>query len=499
MPLQAVPGLMWLWQNVPFQTLAMFLGLFLLIADYTKRRQPKNFPPGPLPLPFLGHILHMDVKQPHRTLEKLAGKYGNIFSLQLGNLPIVIVNGFQLVKEVLVHRGEYFLDRPQMPLIYEIFGTFGLIFSNGHSWKQHRRFALSTLRNFGLGKRSLEERIQEESRYLTDAIEEEKGQPFDPHFKINNAVSNIICSVTFGDRFEYHDSHFQKLLRLIDETLYLQGSIWSQLYNSFPTMMKWIPGPHHTIFKNWEKLKSFVREMTAKHREDWNPSETRDFIDCYLKEIAKADADSSFCEENLIVSTLDLFFAGTETTSTTIRWALLYMALYPDVQERVQAEIDAVIGQSRQPAMDDRDNMSYTNAVIHEVQRISNILPSSVPRMATSDTTLAGFYVPKGTLLIPNLTSVLFDKNEWETPHTFNPKHFLEDGQFKKRETFLPFSAGKRGCLGEPLARIELFLFFTALLQKFTFQAPKDVKLSLQFRVGITLCPQPYQICALSR
>uniref|UniRef100_A0A8C4YU09 Cytochrome P450 2J2-like n=1 Tax=Gopherus evgoodei TaxID=1825980 RepID=A0A8C4YU09_9SAUR len=486
-------------RNMPFQTLAMFLGLFLLIADYTKRRQPKNFPPGPLPLPFLGHILHMDVKQPHRTVEKLAGKYGNIFSLQFGNLPIVIVNGFQLVKEVLVHQGEYFLDRPQMPLIYEIFGTFGLIFSNGHSWKQHRRFALSTLRNFGLGKRSLEERIQEESRYLTDAIEEEKGQPFDPHFKINNAVSNIICSVTFGDRFEYHDSHFQKLLRLFDETLDLQATIWGQLYNSFPTMMKWIPGPHHTILKNWEKLKCFVREMTAKHREDWNPSETRDFIDCYLKEIAKADADSSFCEENLIVSTLDLFIAGTETTSATIRWALLYMALYPDVQERVQAEIDAVIGHSRQPAMDDRDNMPYTNAVIHEVQRISNIVPLSVPRIATSDTTLAGFYVPKGTTLIPNLTSVLFDKNEWETPHTFNPKHFLEDGQFKKRETFLPFSAGKRGCLGEPLARIELFLFFTALLQKFTFQAPNDVKLNPQFRAGITLCPQPYQICALSR
>uniref|UniRef100_A0A8C5F2W2 Cytochrome P450 2J2-like n=1 Tax=Gopherus evgoodei TaxID=1825980 RepID=A0A8C5F2W2_9SAUR len=432
-------------------------------------------------------------------LISLAGKYGNIFSLQFGNLPIVIVNGFQLVKEVLVHQGEYFLDRPQMPLIYEIFGTFGLIFSNGHSWKQHRRFALSTLRNFGLGKRSLEERIQEESRYLTDAIEEEKGQPFDPHFKINNAVSNIICSVTFGDRFEYHDSHFQKLLRLFDETLDLQATIWGQLYNSFPTMMKWIPGPHHTILKNWEKLKCFVREMTAKHREDWNPSETRDFIDCYLKEIAKADADSSFCEENLIVSTLDLFIAGTETTSATIRWALLYMALYPDVQERVQAEIDAVIGHSRQPAMDDRDNMPYTNAVIHEVQRISNIVPLSVPRIATSDTTLAGFYVPKGTTLIPNLTSVLFDKNEWETPHTFNPKHFLEDGQFKKRETFLPFSAGKRGCLGEPLARIELFLFFTALLQKFTFQAPNDVKLNPQFRAGITLCPQPYQICALSR
>nr|XP_006113282.3 cytochrome P450 2J2-like isoform X1 [Pelodiscus sinensis] len=263
--------------------------------------------------------------------------------------------------------------------------------------------------------------------------------------------------------------------------------------------MKRIPGPHHTIFKNWEKLKCFVREIIAKHKEEWNPSETRDFIDSYLKEMAKVDADPSFHEENLLFSTLDLFFAGTETTSTTIRWALLYMATNPEIQKRVQVEIDTVIGQSRQPALGDRDNMPYTNAVIHEVQRISNIVPLNVPRMATRDKTLAGYQLPKGTVLVPNLTSVLFDKNEWETPHTFNPKHFLEDGRFKKRETFLPFSAGKRGCLGEQLARTELFLFFTILLQKFTFQAPKGVKLSLEFRMGATLSPKPYQICALSR
>ncbi|XP_075792220.1 cytochrome P450 2J2-like [Pelodiscus sinensis] len=499
MSLQAAPGLLWLWQIVPFQTLAVFLGLFLLISDVMKRRRPRNFPPGPLILPFLGNLLHMDVKRPLIAIEKLAEKYGNIFSTQMGSMTLVFVNGFQLVKEVLVHQGDDFLDRPQIPAIHEFFKTFGLIMSNGHSWKQQRRFALSTLRNFGLGKRSLEERILQESRYLTEAFEEEKGQPFDPHFKINNAISNIICSITFGDRFEYHDSQFQKLLQLIDENIYLQGSIWNQLYNTFPTLMKWIPGPHHTIFKNWGKLKCFVREIIAKHKEDWNPSETRDFIDSYLKEMAKADTDYSFHEENLVFSTLDLFFAGTETTSTTILWALLYMATNPEIQERVQAEIDTVIGQSRQPALGDRDNMPYTNAVIHEVQRISNILPFSVPRIATRDTTLAGYQVPKGTVLIFNLTSVLFDKNEWETPHTFNPKHFLENGQFKKRDTFLPFSAGKRGCLGEQLARTELFLFFTILLQKFTFQAPKDVKLSLEFRIGITLHPLPYQICAMSR
>nr|XP_056705328.1 cytochrome P450 2J2-like [Euleptes europaea] len=492
-------GLSALREAVPLPACLLFLALLLIIADCRKRRRPKGFPPGPLSLPFLGTLLQFDPKKPHESMQKLAEKYGKIFSLQVGSMWIVTVNGLPLVKEALVHQGENFVDRPRFPLNDEIFGLSGLINSNGNSWKEQRRFALTTLRNFGLGKRSLEERIQEETRYLTDAIEDEKGQPFNPHFQINNTVSNIICSITFGNRYEYHDSQFQKLLHLLDETISLQASIWIQVYNVFPAIMKYLPGPHQTVITNWKQLKSFVKESIEKHKADWSPSQTRDFIDAYLNEIAKEDAPASFSEENLLQSTLDLFLAGTETTSTTLRWALLYMAIYPEVQAKVQGEIDSVIGQSRLPATDDREHMPYTNAVIHEIQRKSNIVPLNVPRAISQDTTLAGFHLPKGTVFLASLTSVLFDKEEWETPDVFNPSHFLDNGQFKKREAFLPFSAGKRVCLGEQLARMELFVFFTALLQKFTFQAPKDVILNLDFRPGLTLSPQPYRICALPR
>uniref|UniRef100_A0A452IUM1 Cytochrome P450 family 2 subfamily J member 2 n=1 Tax=Gopherus agassizii TaxID=38772 RepID=A0A452IUM1_9SAUR len=265
--------------------------------------------------------------------------------------------------------------------------------------------------------------------------------------------------------------------------------------------MRWVPGPHNKIFKHWKKLKYFVNGVIAKHKEDWNSSETRDFIDCYLKEIEKSkdDSISYFNEENLLCSTLDLFLTGTETAATTIRWALLYMAVYPKIQEKVQREIDTVIGQSRQPMMDDKENMPYTNAVLNEVQRMGNVVPINVPRMATSDTTLAGFHLPKGTTLIPSLTSIMFDKNVWETPDTFNPDHFLENGQFEKQDAFLPFSAGKRVCPGEQLARTELFLFFTTLIQKFTFRVPENMELNFEFTTSLTRCPKPFQICAVSR
>ncbi|OXB52284.1 hypothetical protein ASZ78_007469 [Callipepla squamata] len=490
--------LRFLWDSISLQMLFVFLFVFLLVYDYMKRRKPKDFPPRPFSFPFVGNLQFMFSKDPVTTTQKFIKKHGDIFSTQVGSMSFVIVNGLQLIKEVLVTQGENFLDRPLFALNTELFNKFGLISSNGHLWKQQRRFTLSTLRNFGLGKRSLEERIQEECRFLTDAFRDEQGNPFNPHLKINNAVSNIICSITFGNRFEYHDEDLQNLLRLLDETTILQGKIMSQLYTFFPSVIKYFPGSHRTVLKYNNLIKRFVFEKISKHKEDLNPSESRDFIDSYLQEMAKPDG-SEFCEDNLVACTLDLFFAGTETTSTTIRWALLFMAIYPEIQARVQAEIDAVIGQSRQPALEDRNNMPYTNAVIHEVQRKGNIVPFGALRQTVKDTVLAGFRVPKGTVMMANLSSVMFDEKEWETPHSFNPGHFLKDGQFWKREAFMPFSIGKRACLGEQLARAELFLFFTALLQKFTFQAPPDTVLDFKFTMGITLAPRPYKICAVPR
>ncbi|XP_031824877.1 cytochrome P450 2J1-like isoform X1 [Sarcophilus harrisii] len=426
-------------------------------------------------------------------------KYGNILYMNMISQNFITVTGLPLIKEVLANQGDVFIDRPQIPIQLQIFKSSGLIMSNGQLWKHQRRFALMTLRNFGLGKKTLEDRIRMEAKYLIEAIREEKGQPFDPHYVINNAVSNIICSVTFGNRFEYHDSQFRELLKTVDEVMKLLVRWECQLFNIFPSVMKFLPGTHQKLFRNFKKLESFVEDVIKQHKENLNPEEPQDFIDAYLKELSKDNIHYSFNEKNLVYCTLDLFFAGTETTSTTLRWGLLYMALYPEIQGKIQAEIDRVIGQSQQPTMADKENMPYTNAAVHEVQRMGDIVPFNVPRMAVVDTTVAGYYVPKGTMLTTNLTALHRDPKEWATPETFNPEHFLKNGQFKKRESFLPFSIGKRACLGEQLARAELFLFFTSLLQKFTFQPPPNTQLSLDVQYSTTMSPLPYKICAIPR
>uniref|UniRef100_A0A8C0BQS1 Cytochrome P450 2W1 n=1 Tax=Buteo japonicus TaxID=224669 RepID=A0A8C0BQS1_9AVES len=206
----------------------------------------------------------------------------------------------------------------------------------------------------------------------------------------------------------------------------------------------------------------------------------------------KATKDSLFHDDNLIASILDLVMAGTETIATTLQWAILLMMKYPEIQSELLLPTPSLW-----------KNMPFTNAVLHEVQRFITLLPH-VPRCTAVDTHFRGYFLPKGIIVIPSLTSVLLDKTQWETPHQFNPNHFLDaEGNFVKREAFLPFSTGRRNCIGESLAKMELFVFFVGLLQTFTFQpqpgvSESDLDLTVP-QTTFTLRPQPQATCAVLR
>ncbi|XP_037701673.1 cytochrome P450 2D17-like isoform X2 [Choloepus didactylus] len=511
--------------------LAVAVAVFVLLLDLMHRRVlwAPRYPPGPLPLPGLGNFLQVDPKDMPNSFNKLRRRFGDVFGVQLGWKPVVVVNGLAAVREAALQRGEDTSDRPPVPLREQLGSgphAQGVIAARyGPAWREQRRFSVSTMRDFGLGKKSLEQWVTEEAACLCAAFTDydgecrtegagtrgatlpdphppSPGRPFSPNRHLNQAVCNVIASLTHGRRFEYSDPSFRKLLGLLEgsekDSAFLREAV-----NAFPVLLR-IPGMAGKAFPRQTGLIHLLDELLTEHRQDWDPAQPpRDLTDVFMGEVekAKGNPESSFNDANLRVVVADLFIAGMVTTSITLTWALLLMILHPDVQGRVQNEIDEVIGRGRRPEMVDQGRMPFTTAVIHEVQRFGDIIPLGIPHMTSRDTEIQGFLIPKGTQLILNLSSVLKDETVWEKPFRFHPEHFLDaQGHFVKPEAFMPFSAGRRACLGEPLARMELFLFFTCLLQRFSFSVPAGQPQPSDHGLASTLVsPSPYQLCALPR
>lgn len=361
-----------------------------------------------------------------------------------------------------------------------------------------------TLRNFGMGKRSLEERVQEEARCLVEELKKTEAQPFDPTFILACAPCNVICSILFNERFQYKDQTFLTLMNLLNKNFREVNSIWCQMYNLWPKFMKYIPGKHKEFSKRLDDVKNFILEKVKEHQESLDPVNPRDYVDCFLSKVEeeKHNQKSEFDLENLAVCGSNLFTAGTETTSTTLRFGLLLLMKHPEVQDRVHEELDRVIGRHQPPSMADKVKLPYTDAMVHEIQRYITLLPSSLPHAVVRDTKFRHYVIPKGTAVFPLLSSILSDHKEFPNPEKFDPGHFLDkNGCFKKTDYFVPFSLGKRSCAGESLARMELFLFFTAILQKFSLKPlvePRDLDIK-PVVTGLINVPPPYKLCLVPR
>uniref|UniRef100_A0A0M3IH13 Cytochrome P450 2L1 n=1 Tax=Ascaris lumbricoides TaxID=6252 RepID=A0A0M3IH13_ASCLU len=182
-----------------------------------------------------------------------------------------------------------------------------------------------------------------------------------------------------------------------------------------------------------------------------------------------------------------------ETTVTTLRWAIIYLIHRPDVQERLFKEIETKIG-ARKVTWADRTTMHYTMAVINEVQRIINILPWHIPHATIADTILRGYNIAKGTTIMPQMGAAIHYNSElFPDGEKFDPERFLsEDGTFRTYEQFNPFGFGKRSCLGEGLARMELFIILSTLMQNFKFSPAYGVLPSLDRSPGMASVPKEY-------
>lgn len=438
-------------------------------------------PPGPFPLPILGNFLQLYSDGLLPGLTKISKKYGPVCTVYFGSRPTIVVTGYQALKEVFTDSGDAFLNRGAIPTFDRLFKYEGLSFTNGDEWRQLRQFSLHTLKDFGMGKKSLEDPILEEAHHVVEHFRNLNEEPFEPSTTLICASSNVLANILLGTRYDYNNKKWMEILQKSRESFHILSSVWGQLYEFFPTIMRCLPGPHRKIFTFLEPLENELMKSIEFHQETLDPACPRDYIDCFLIRIKQEEKNvgvkTPFTIRNLKASIFDMFLGGTESTAVTVNFGYLILIKHPELQDKLHEEIDRVIGQGREPKVEYQGKMPLMNALVHEIQRYSDIFPMGFSRATNRDITFHGYYIPKATNVLPMLTTALRDPTHFETPDEFNIKHFLdENGKFQKNNAFLPFAAGKRGCIAESMVRMQLFLFFTIILQKFTLKSVVDPK-----------------------
>jgi len=319
------------------------------------------------------------------------------------------------------------------------------------------------------------------------------GKAVYPADAIEFATLNVTYGLLFGDRLNEGDN---------DEKFIISSS--QKMIESFtPVLLAFPLAIHLPHFKKlMYDLKPIGRDVIDFFRRKIQESLEKvgsheNFVKDFIEKIG-----SDYDENELVFVLRDLILAGGETTSNTTCWALVYLANNLEVQERVRKEIDSVVPRGRLPSLSDKPNLPFTEAVLLEVMRIRTLAPFSMPHATRCETEVAGYKVPANTMVLVNLWSAHMDPNTWSEPEQFRPERFYDEetGTVIKRDHVMSFSCGKRACLGEVLARQEVWLLFTAFFHNFTVLPPDGcTSISTDMIVGGTLRPVPFHVRLIPR
>ncbi|KAL1117155.1 hypothetical protein AAG570_004482 [Ranatra chinensis] len=475
--------------------LAVALFIFMLgLLLYLDTRKPRNYPPGPGWAPILGSAVTLARMRKEqggylfKATSEMAKKYGPVLGLRVGKDRLVVCHGYTDVKEMLSK--EEFDGRPQGPF-YETrtWGTRrGLLLTDEEFWQEQRRFVLRQLKEFGFGKRTMAELVELEATELVDMFKKKMSQGKDGEqpsaviemsgaFGLN--VLNTLWMMMAGIRYSPDDvelKHVQDLLGELFASLDMVGALFSH----FPVLR--FVAPTLSGYKQFmdihRKVWTFLKTELDKHKETFKAGDPRDLMDVYLQMLHSEDKKPSFSgifsESQLLAICMDMFMAGSETTSKSLGFAFLYLLLNPEVQKRARDEVDTVVGRDRLPNLNDRPKMPYIEALVLESVRLFMGRTFSIPHRTLKATTLQGYHIPKDTMVIANFNGVLMDKNFWKDPEVFRPDRFLDkDGKVFIPDQYMPFGFGKHRCMGQTLARTNIFLFTSCLLHTFEFSIPE--------------------------
>ncbi|XP_077996673.1 cytochrome P450 2J2-like [Glandiceps talaboti] len=494
---------------------AVLIGLVVMIiaswfiqnyGPMSNYRNGKKMPPRPPVLPIIGNLHLIFSRSPWKDMMTVAKKYGNVYRMQLGTKEVVVLNGYDEIKQALLRQQEHFSERP-VNIQTEILAHNGrgTLHSEGLRWHEQRKFTQRMVRDFGWGKteqfaKAIENEIQ---IVMKELIDPKKGAGFDIGTMFQYAVCNVQNTFVFGQRFEYTDKDALEFMDALNG--FSTDTNPAGVMTLLPLLTKVPFGAAKRVLDHIFTARKFARNQIKKKKgirdrlgKKYKP-EKKSYIDVYLDECEaqKDRPELDFNEESVIIAVLDVYF-GNQTVGDVLAWALLMMVQNPESQRKVQAELDRVVGRDREPNVADRPQLHYVEAVLLELIRIRPISPFGIPHMTSEDSSLYGMHIPAKTYILTNFWSVQGDEKFWTDAERFIPERNIdENGEFKQHShVYLPFGIGPRSCLGQALARAELFLFFCTLLHRYNFTMDDD--LGNKQSIGMTQI-RPYNISAKRR
>lgn len=492
-------------------TLIVTSFLYFVACMWRWWRTSLTLPPGPRGLPLVGYLPYIR-RDFHEELTLLSKQHGPIFSLRMGSELIVVLSDHKVIREAF--RREEFACRPDNDFM-KLLDGYGIVNVQGKMWKEQRRFLHERLRHFGMkhmgdGRDKMEALIMGEVETLLQNVAKRKAEPMELGSYLSTATSNIICSLLMSVKFRHNDPRFTRFTSLIEDGF---KHFTTVAMAGFIPILKLLPRftfAFNQIRQNLDEISQFYKEIVDFHKSTFDPNNIRDVIDSYILEIQTAKEegrserlfDGKDADRQMQQIIGDMFSAGTESVKTTLQWATVFALREPQLQSRVQEELDQVVGRRRLPSLDDMPNLPYTEAFILEVMRRVTVVPLGTTHSTSRDTMLDGLTIPKGTQVIPLIHAVHMDPTLWKDPEMFNPDRFLSsDGKkIVKPDYFIPFGVGRRVCLGDVLAKAELFLLFSSLLHVFNLRQPEGAPLPcLRGQAGVTISPQAFQMCAVPR
>jgi hypothetical protein len=488
-----------------FVTLFLVWFIWYFITTYMKR---KNMPAGPFPYLFLGNIPQIIYADPARPFDKLAEKYGDIFTVTFPSGNAVILNTANLVREARLAPGKQEDLMGRSPEQFYPLGElmcYKLGFSDySPSYLFERKVFVSAMHIFGAGIEQASVRAGRAVDIMMKEIENEPGRPFSPKNLLQSSIVVHIWEWLTSKSVGLDDP----IVKEINEftSIFNRQAVLGTVYQLFPFLC-YLPTHLTREIKRAHEIreKIFPREYRYV-QESYIPGIIRNltdsFISAYEKELAKENRKDIGSKDAGIQGLMLGALIGSGASSIWLTWFFLYMVLFPNVQNKIHEELDAAVGRDRLPNWKDAENLPYLQATLCEVGRISSTAALAGTN-AIRDTTIAGYPIPKGTFVVLNLSQVHKDEREWPEPEKFKPERFLDHGGkfigWNKLHGFLQFGIGRRECPGQTLGRITLFSFASMILHRHKIELPEGAEMPTTKVSSPQLLTQPNDFLVVAK